>query len=424
MSEHLDPVHAALFGAASVAGQPAMATLAVHAGREDLLTLGVHVPPIDLSSTYPIGDLDGGGAAYEQLATGGRAEGVDTLVYQRLWNPNVDRFERALARLEDCEEAVAFASGMAALTATLLACVAAGTPHIVAIRPLYGGSDHILATGLLGTQVTWATPDTVAESITEATGLVLLETPANPTVDLVDIAAVVAQAGSVPVAVDNTFATPILQQPRHQGATLVLHSATKFIGGHGDLLGGIVACTPAWAARLRGIRAITGALLHPLAAYQLHRGLQTLPIRVHAQQDNAMAVAGWLAAHPGVDRVYYPGVPGGDPLGLLGRQMHGPGAVLALAVRGGFEAAAELVCRTKVFTHAVSLGGVDSLIQHPASLTHRPVAANARPGAAVLRVSVGLEDVRDLVADLDQALAAVDAAGLSEPVSAPAGSSR
>ncbi len=390
---------------------------AVHAGREDLVALGVHVPPIDLSSTYPITDLDAGGAAYETLATGGRGERASTLVYQRLWNPNVDRFERALATLEGTEEAVAFASGMAALTATLLACVSAGTPHIVAVRPLYGGTDHVLATGLLGTEVTWATPDTIADAITARTGLVLLETPANPTLELVDIADVVRQAGRVPVMVDNTFATPILQQPRRHGATLVLHSATKFIGGHGDLLGGIVAASPEWAVRLRQVRALTGALLYPLAAYELHRGLQTLAVRVRAQQDNAIALSGWLAAHPAVERVLYPGMPGADPRGLVGRQMAGPGAVLAVAMADGFEAAAELVQRTHLVTHAVSLGGVDTLIQHPASLTHRPVAAEAKPHANVLRISVGLEDVRDVIADLDQALA-----GLR--VSVSAGSAR
>ncbi len=382
-------------------------TSAVHAGREDLVALGVHVPPIDLSSTYPITDLDAGGAAYETLAMGGRGEAAATLVYQRLWNPNVDRLERALARLEGTEEAVAFASGMAALTATLIACVSAGTPHIVAVRPLYGGTDHVLATGLLGTEVTWATADTVGEAITERTGLVILETPANPTLDLVDIEAVVAQAGRVPVMVDNTFATPILQQPRRHGATLVLHSATKFIGGHGDLLGGIVAASPEWAIRLRQVRALTGALLYPMAAYELHRGLQTLPVRVRAQQDNAMALAGWFATHPGIEQVCYPGMPGADPAGLLGRQLAGPGAVLAVALRGGYDAAAELVQCTRLVTHAVSLGGVDSLIQHPASLTHRPVAAEAKPHANVVRISVGLEDVRDVIADFDQALAAV-----------------
>ena len=266
----------------------------------------------------------------EGLATGQRSEGVDTLVYQRLWNPNVDRFERALADLEGAQESVAFASGMAALSATLLATVAAGRPHVVAVRPLYGGTDHVLATGLLGTRVTWATADTVAAAITDETGLIVLESPANPTLDLVDIEAVVAQAGEVPVLVDNTFATPVLQNPIRHGATLVLHSATKSLGGHGDLLGGIVATTGEWAMRLRQIRALTGGLLHPMAAYEFHRGLQTLPVRVRAAQAGAEKVAAWLSAHPAISAVHYPGLD--DPAGLVGRQMRGPGAMMAFAV--------------------------------------------------------------------------------------------
>lgn len=243
-------------------------TTAVHAGREDLRALGLHVPLIDLATTYPMPTIEAGGTAYDTIGAGERPDGHATLVYQRLWNPGVDRFERAVAALEATESAVAFASGMAALTATLLAAVSAGTPHVVAVRPLYGGSDHLLATGLLGTEVTWATPTTVAESLRPDTGLVLLETPANPSLDLVDIAAVVAQAGGVPVVVDNTFATPVLQQPALHGATLVLHSATKFMGGHGDVMGGVVATDHEWTARLRQVRAITGAVLHPLAAYE------------------------------------------------------------------------------------------------------------------------------------------------------------
>lgn len=380
-------------------------THAIHAGREDLNALGVHVPPIDLSTTYPLGDLEGGGNSYETLATGQRPEdGATSMVYQRLWNPNVDRFERAMATLEGAEESVAYATGMAALTATLLACVAAGTPHIVAVRPLYGGSDHVLETGLLGTEVTWATTATVSEAITPNTGLVILETPANPTLDLVDLAAIVAQAGDVPVMVDNTFATPVLQRPIDHGVTLVMHSATKFIGGHGDLLGGVISGPREWAVRLRQIRALTGALLHPLAAYQLHRGLQTLPIRIRAQQTTAAALADWLSTHPGVRHVHYPGIPGADPTGLVGRQMSGPGAVLAIAVEGGFEGARTFLERLTLVGHAVSLGGVDTLAQHPAGLTHRPVAASAKPHADVVRISVGLESLEDLRADLDQAL--------------------
>lgn len=381
-------------------------TLAVHAGREDLTALGVHVPPLDCSSTYPLTTVEAGGAAYERMATGGRPAEGDSLVYQRLWNPNVDRFERALAELEGAEAAVAFASGMAAITACLLAAVAAKTPHVVAVRPLYGGTDHLLASGLLGTRVTWAAADEVAAAIEADTGMVVVETPANPSLDLVDIAAIVQQSGTVPVMVDNTFATPILQQPLAHGAAISVHSATKFIGGHGDLLGGVVATSEAWASRLRQVRAITGALLAPQSAYALHRGLQTLPIRVRTQQDHAGVVARWLSGHPAVATVAYPGLPGCDPMGIVGRQMAGPGSILAFTMKDGYAAAAAVAHECRLVVHAVSLGGVDTLIQHPAALTHRPVAAEARPSAGMLRLSVGLEDPADIIADLRQALRA------------------
>ncbi|QNE19753.1 PLP-dependent transferase [Kribbella qitaiheensis] len=375
-------------------------TRSVHAGRDDLTALGVHVPPIDLSTTYPLPGVEAGGASYDELALGNGPDG-GSLVYQRLWNPTVARLEEALAELEHCDGAVAFGSGMAALSACLLATVAAGKPHVVAVRPLYGGSDHLLSTGLLGTTVSWATPSGVADAVRPDTGLVLVETPANPTVELVDIAQVVRQAGSeIPVLVDNTFATPVLQQPVDHGATLVLHSATKYLGGHGDVMGGLVAGPNEWVARLRQVRAVTGGLLHPLAAYELHRGLQTLPVRVRAQQSVASKVAGWLTDHPAVDNVFYPGLPECDPLGLVGRQQAGPGAVLAFTTKD----AARVAASVRLITHAVSLGGVDTLIQHPAGLTHRLVAAEARPDQDLLRLSVGLEDAEDLITDLAQAL--------------------
>lgn len=376
-------------------------TRAVHAGRDDLAALGVHVPPIDLSTTNPLPSVSGGGDAYELLATGGTLPPGGSAVYQRLWNPTVARFETALAELEGTAEAVAFASGMAALTATLLAATRDGKRHLVAVRPLYGGTDHVLATGLLGTTITWARPDEVAAAIRPDTALVIVETPANPTLDLVDIAALAA-AGDVPLLVDNTVATPVLQQPARHGAALVLHSATKSIGGHGDVLAGVVACDGGWAARLRQVRALTGAILHPLGAYLLHRGLQTLPIRVRAQQAGAEKLAGWLAQHPAVERVHHPSL--ADPQGLVGRQMSGTGSLLAFEVRGGAPVAAAVARACRLITHAVSLGGVDSLIQHPASLTHRPVEGGAKPVGGLLRLSVGLEDPEDLRADLAQAL--------------------
>jgi len=283
---------------------------------------------------------------------------------------------------------------------------------VVAVRPLYGGTDHLLAGGLLGTEVSWAEPGGVGAALRPDTGLVVVETPANPTLDLIDLAAVADQirgaagnADSVALLVDNTFATPVLQQPVRFGATLVVHSATKYLGGHGDVLAGVVATNADWARRLRQVRAITGAILNPLGAYLLHRGLQTLPLRLRHQSDTAGDLARWLDGHPAVSRVHYPGLPGRDPAGLIGRQMSGPGAMLAFELHDGFEAAARTAGACKLITHAVSLGGVDTLIQHPASLTHRPVAAEAKPQAALLRLAVGLEAFADLRADLDQALA-------------------
>jgi cystathionine beta-lyase/cystathionine gamma-synthase len=371
---------------------------------EGLTDAGSHVPPIDLSSTNPLPSVAEGGDAYEALATGHTLAPGQTAVYQRLWQPGVARFEDALAQLEGTSHAVAFASGMAALSACLIASVTRGRPHVVALRPLYGGTDHVLATGLLGTEVTWCeSQDQVAAAIRPDTGLVIVETPANPTCELVDIEQVAAAAGDVPVLVDNTFATPVLQQPALHGARLVLHSATKFLGGHGDVVGGVVAGDEEWAASLRQVRALTGGILHPFAAYLLHRGLRTLPLRVRAQQDTAAELARRLGAHEAVREVHYPGA-GRDPHGVLGRQMKGTGAIIALELAGGYAAAATFVESCELATHAVSLGGVDTLVQHPASLTHRPVAPEARPGAAVVRISVGLEHVDDLTVDLLHAL--------------------
>ncbi|MFA4841896.1 MAG: PLP-dependent aspartate aminotransferase family protein, partial [Agrococcus sp.] len=382
-------------------------SLAVHAGREDLSALGVHAAPIDLSSTYALPGVDAGGDAYERLATGGDV-GDGSAVYQRLWNPTVARFERALAQLEGAEEAVAFASGMATTTAVLTAARQRRGAHVVAVRPLYGGTDHLLASGLLGTETTFVDRvDQVAAAVRPDTGLVMAESPGNPTLELIDLDALVAAAGDAPVLIDSTFATPVLQRPLDHGVALSLHSATKYIGGHGDVLGGVVACSADWARAIRPVRAITGAIAHPLSAYLMHRGLQTLPLRVRAQQASAQRVAEAATAMPGVRAVRYPGLEGCDPQGLVGpgRQMSGPGSVLALDV-GSYALAAAVATGVRLFTHAVSLGSVDSLIQHPASLTHRPVAPEAKPHAGVLRLSIGLEDADDLIADLRQALEA------------------
>jgi methionine-gamma-lyase len=381
-------------------------TQAVHAGREVLHEQGIHAMPIDLSSTYPLQDLDEGGRSLEAMAMGGLP--IGSPVYSRLYNPTVARYEQALAQLEGAEEAVAFGSGMAAVTACLMAAKQRGG-HVVAVRPLYGGTDHLLASGLLGLEVTWAEAGGITAAIRPDTAMVIVETPANPTLAMVDLDEVVRQAGKVPVLVDNTFATPILQNPIKHGVTLVLHSATKFLGGHGDVLAGLVATNNDWATELRKVRVITGNVLHPLAAYLLHRGLPTLPLRVRAQQAGAQVIAERLAQHPAVSAVHFPGLPGQDPKGLVGRQMKGPGSLMAFELKGGFEAASVVMAEVKLMTPAVSLGSVDTLIQHPAALTHRVVNAEAREHSGIsqslMRLSVGLESPEDLWADLEQALA-------------------
>lgn len=385
-------------------------TLAVHAGREDFSALGVHAPPLDFSTTYPLGDLDAATASFDRLASG--AAEAPNSIYARLHNPTVGRFESALAALEGTEAAVAFGSGMAAVTAVFLARSRAGR-HVVALRPLYGGTDHLLASDLLGLEVTWATADTVAAAIRPDTCLVVIETPGNPTVTLVDIAQVVAQAGPVPVLVDSTFASPILQRPAQLGAAYVLHSATKVLGGHSDVIAGVVATSEERARELREVRILTGGLLHPLAAYLLHRGLPTLPLRVERAQATAGEIARRLAAHPAVQRVLHPGLPGGDPQGLIGRQMSGAGSNLAFEVVGGHEGARRFLAALELITPAVSLGSTDTLIQHPAGLTHRMVPVADREALGItdglLRLSVGLESAEDLWRDLDRGLAAAAA---------------
>jgi methionine-gamma-lyase len=380
-------------------------TRSVRAGREDLTAMGVHAPPLDRSSTYPMRDLDTGGRALQAFAEG--AASAPTPVYSRLHNPTTARWEAGIADLEGADAAVAYASGMAAITGVLVASGAIGG-HVVAVRPVYGGTDHLLASGLLGIDVTWTEAKRVGDAIRPDTRLVVVETPANPTLALVDLAEVAAAAGEVPVMVDSTFATPVLQQPLRHGATWSVHSATKYLGGHGDVLAGVVACDEERAAALRQVRILTGGVLAPDAAWMLHRSLPTLSMRVERAQATAAVLAERLVEHPLVDHVRYPGLPGGDPDGLVGRQMRGPGAMLALDVEGGFDGAAALMRRTRLFTPAVSLGSTDSLIEHPAALTHRLVDADARDdygvGAGTLRLSVGLEDVEDLWADLDGAL--------------------
>ena len=355
--------------------------------------------PIDLSTTYPSRDSRGEAQRLDVFANGAIPDGMP--IYGRLGNPTVTRFEAALAELEACEAAVAFPSGMAALSACLLAAAASGRPQVVAVRPLYGTSDHLLASGLLGTSVSWATAEDVASLVRDDTGLVIVETPANPTLEEFDLAKLSAACGEVPLLVDNTFATPILQQPVKQGAKAVLHSATKFLGGHGDVMAGVVACSEEHARSLRQIRFATGAMLHPLAAYLLLRGLSTLPLRMEASCRTAEQLARRLSEHPRVRRVHYPALADHRPLS----QMRTGGALISIEIDGDPHA---VVAAVEVFTPAVSLGSVDSLIQHPGSLSHHIIDPETRGqigiGEQLLRLSIGLEHVEDLCDDLDTAL--------------------
>ena len=382
-------------------------TLAVHAGRGDLRALGVHALPLDLSTTYPFESLDGAVASLDAMMAGHGPTPEGGPVYSRLHSPTVARCESALAALEGAEASVAFASGMAALTGAYLAARTPEKHHIVGVKPIYGTTDKLLSSGMLGLDVTWTDAAGVADAIRPETALVSVETPVNPTLDLVDLADVVRQAGGpeadggVPVLVDSTFATPVVQRPLALGCALVMHSGTKFLGGHGDVLAGVVAGSEAWAGRLREVRILTGATLHPLAAYLLHRGLPTLPLRVRRAEATATDLAARLGAHGAVSRVYHPSVPGRDPLGLVGTQMDGPGPMLSFEVEGGFEAADRLLRAVRLITPAVSLGSTDTLLQHPAGLTQRVASGEAgaiTPG--LLRLAVGLEDPDDLWADL------------------------
>ncbi|MBS2965688.1 PLP-dependent transferase [Actinocrinis puniceicyclus] len=379
----------------------ALATRAVHAGRDDLADLGLHAAPLDLSTTYPSRDSRGEAERLDAFGAGEVPPGPP--VYARIGNPTVARFENALAELEGCEAAVAFASGMAALSACLLAAVGAGKPHVVAVRPLYGSTDHLLGCGLLGTEVTFAEPEKAAAALRPDTGLVMVESPANPLLTEVDLRALAEAVAPVPLLADNTFATPVLQQPARHGARLVLHSATKFLGGHGDVLGGVVACDEEHARVLRQVRFLTGAVLHPLAGYLLLRGLSTLPLRVHTASATAAVLAQRLAGHPAVSRVYYPGLSHGRSAG----QMAGGGALVSFETVGDPHAAIGAV---RLITPAVSLGSVDTLIEHPASISHHILDPQARAANGIsdrlLRMSVGLEDVEDLWDDLDRALRA------------------
>ncbi len=372
-------------------------------------------PPIDVSTAYRFADAADAAARFA-----GSGEGE---IYQRWRNPTVDAFERGLATLEGAEAAVAFASGMGAMASVVGAFVSAGD-HVVAPLAVYAESAKLLRGafdrwGVSAAFVDVTDPGAVAAAIRPETRLVLTETPANPVLALTDIAAVagVARAAGARLVVDSTFATPYHQRPLEHGADLVLHSATKALGGHGDVLGGVVAGSAALVAEVRdhGVRSF-GAVLSPFAAFLLARGMKTLALRMAQASASAAELARRLEAHPGVARVSYPGLASHPHHALAQRQMtRGFGAMVAFELsgtaHGALQAGRRLYDRVELIARAVSLGDTHSLLTHPASTTHASMSVEQRGAAGIgdglLRLAVGIEDVDDLWADLDAALAEV-----------------
>ena len=373
------------------------ATKAIHAGfRPDPATGAVNVP-IYASSTFAqdgVGGLRGG---YEYARTG---------------NPTRSVLETALAAVEDGRHARAFSSGMAATDTALRAILRPGD-HLIIPDDAYGGTFRLIDKvfsrwGVRHTPVALADLDAVAAAVTGDTRLIWVETPTNPLLSIADIAAIAAIAADrgVKTLVDNTFASPALQNPLNLGADVVLHSTTKYLGGHSDVVGGALVTNDgeldeAFAFLQNGAGAVPG----PFDAYLTVRGIKTLPLRMARHCENATAVAEFLVSHPAVEQVLYPGLTGHPNHEVAARQMRGFGGMVSVRMRGGAEAARQLCSRTEIFILAESLGGVESLIEHPGAMTHASTAGSQlEVPDDLVRLSVGIEDIADLIADLQQAL--------------------
>jgi cystathionine gamma-lyase len=374
------------------------ATRAVHVGQGPDPQTGAVVQPIHLATTFAQDGV-------------GRHRGFE---YSRSDNPTRRQFEECIASLESATHALAFASGLAATTTVLLLFDPGA--HIVFTEDVYGGSyrlfDKVMRRyGLRFTAVDPTDIDAVKSALDEPTALLWLESPTNPLLRVVDIAALseLAHSHGAKVCVDSTFASPVLTRPLELGADLVMHSSTKFLGGHSDVLGGVVLTSDdSVAERLRFHQNAVGAVPSPFDCWLLLRGLKTLELRVHRQSDSTLKVAEWLAQHQAVQRVHYPGLPDHPQHDLACRQMSGRyGGVVSFELPTK-DAALTALERMRVFTLAESLGAVESLAEHPALMTHAslPPELRARSGVSdgLIRLSVGVEDVEDLIADLDQAL--------------------
>ncbi|MFC7622450.1 cystathionine gamma-synthase [Microlunatus sp. GCM10028923] len=380
------------------AGTPGFATRAIHAGQEPDPTTGAVVPPIYATSTYA------------QDGVGGLRNGYE---YSRSANPTRTALEECLAALEGGRHGFAFASGLAAED-TLIRSVCRPGDHLVIPHDAYGGSFRLFDKvhsqwGVTATPVDLTDLAAVERAIQPGrTRLLWIETPTNPLLAVADIAALAELAGrhGIVTAVDNTFASPYLQQPLALGADLAVHSTTKYCGGHSDVVGGaIVVEDDELADKLRFHQNAMGAVAGPFDSWLVLRGLKTLALRMERHSDNAEAVAAFLAEHPAVAETIYPGLPQHAGHELAARQMRRFGGMVSFRVAAGEQAAVDLCARTEVFTLGESLGGVESLIEHPGRMTHASVAGTAlEVPADLVRLSVGIEDVNDLLEDLDQAL--------------------
>ena len=383
------------------------ATLTVRAGEEAARAHGATQVPVVWSAAFGYPDVD----SWVDTALG-RAEGH---IYSRNTNPTVAAFEEKMRILEGAEAATSFSTGMAAISNTLFGLLAPGE-RVVSVMDTYGGTNQLFVDFLPRWGVRVDLLDTsdfaaIEAAVAQDCRLLYLESPTNPTLKVMDIARLAAaahQAGAI-VVTDNTFATPINQSPLALGSDLVLHSATKFLGGHADVLGGVLCGSVALVKQVYHYREITGAALDPMAAYLLVRSLKTLAVRVQRQNENALTVARWLAARPEVEAVNYPGLESHPHHDVAAAQMRGFGGMLSFSLRGGFAAVERVLPRLRLAHLAANLGAVETLAGVPATTSHVECTADERAAMGIpeglVRYSVGIEDVGDLLADLEQAFA-------------------
>lgn len=384
-------------------------TRCVWGGEPDRAPEGATVPPVFHGVTFAWDDLD----EWRAVGAGERPGHI----YSRNTNPTVDLFEEKVRVLEDAEAATSFATGMAAVSGTLFTLLAPGK-RVVSIKDTYGGTNRIFIEFLpkFGVDVALCTThdhEAIEREIARGCDVVYLESPTNPTLKVLDIARLSAAAhgAGATVVVDNTFATPINQQPLSLGADLVIHSATKFLGGHSDAMGGVVVGRRDLVSTIFHFREINGAALDANSAFLLTRGIKTLELRVERQNANAQRVAEFLSDHPTVDNVFYPGLPGHAGHDVARAQMRGFGGVLAFALRDDFEAIKRMLGALKLAHRAASLGSVATLVGPPATTSHVELSAAEREAAGIpeslIRYSVGIENAEDLIADLRAALAQI-----------------